>query len=221
MGLVAIHGVEYTGRVSEGQAEKPKKLLDEVRDLMRGRRYAWRTEQAYSDWIRRYVKFHAMKGREDLAGGREKVERFLTHLAVQGQVAPSTQNQALNALMFLYGQVLRQPLHGVDAGRAERKVRVPEVLTPEEARRVMALLEGAPQLVVKLLYGSGLRLMEALRLRVHDLDFKMLQVTVRAGKGDKDRATPLATSLAAPLQEHLARVAFAGRWTRRAGHVLR
>ena len=87
MGLAPIHGPEDKGRVNEGQAEKPKKLLDEVRDLMRGRRYAWRTERAYSDWIRRYVKFHGMKSRDDLAGGREKVERFLTHLAVQGQVA--------------------------------------------------------------------------------------------------------------------------------------
>jgi integron integrase len=206
IGLVPIHGRKHKGRVSEGQAERPKKLLEEVRDLMRVRRYAFRTEQAYSDWIRRYVKFHGMKSRENLAGGREKVETFLTHLAVQGQVAPSTQNQALNALLFLYGQVLRQPLHGVDAVRAERKVRVPEVLTPEEARRVMALLDGAPQLIVKLLYGSGLRLLEALRLRVHDLDFKMLQVTVRGGKGDKDRVTPLARSLAAPLQAHLERV---------------
>jgi site-specific recombinase XerD len=168
---------------------QPKKLMDEVRDLMRVRRYALRTERAYCDWIRRYVKFHGMTRREELAGGKEKVESFLTHLAVQGKVAPSTQNQALNALLFLYGQVLEQPLQGVDAVRAERKLHVPVVLTPEEAQLVISLLNGAPQLVVKLLYGSGLRLMEALRLRVQDVDFKMLQVTVRSGKGFKDRVT--------------------------------
>ncbi len=182
---------------------QPIKLLDEVRNMMRVRRYALRTERAYCDWIRRYVKFHEMTRREDLDGGKDKVELFLTDLAVQGKVAPSTQNQALNALLFLYGQVLEQPLQGVDAVRARRKPHVPVVLTPEESQQMIALLNGAPQLVVKLLYGSGLRLMEALRLRVQDVDFKMLQVTVRSGKGFKDRVTPLAVSLATPLQEHL------------------
>jgi integron integrase len=141
-----------------------------------------------------------------LIGGKEKIESFLTHLAVHGQVSPSTQNQALNALLFLYQQVLKEPIQGLDAVRADRKVRVPVVLTPEEAHRMIALLVGTPQLVVKLLYGSGLRLMEALRLRVQDVDFKMLQVTVRGGKGDKDRVTPLAVTLAGPLREHLERV---------------
>jgi integron integrase len=192
--------------MAEGQAGQSPKLLDQVRGLMRVRRYALRTERAYCDWIRRYVKFHRMKSRADLAGGKTRVEAFLTHLAVEGNVSPSTQNQALNALLFLYGQVLEEPLKDVDAVRAKRKQRVPEVLTPEEARRVMTLLEGAPQLVVKLLYGSGLRLMEALRLRIKDLDFRMLAVTVRSGKGDKDRVAPMADSLAGPLQEHLERV---------------
>src|SRR5438552_1430066 len=146
---------------AEGQTPK---LLDQVRALMRVRRYAYRTERSYCDWIRRFVKFHRMTCREDLNGGSEKTERFLTHLAVDGNVAPSTQNQALNALVFLYGQVLNQPLKGVDAVRAKRPARVPVVLTPEEARRIIALTPGTPQLVVKLLYGSGLRLMEALRL---------------------------------------------------------
>ena len=187
-------------------AGQPKRLLDEVRDLMRVRRYALRTERAYCDWIRRYVKFHGMKSREDLASGKDKVEGFLTHLAVEGKVAPPTQNQALNALLFLYAQVLEQPLAGVDAVRAQGKVRVPVVLTPEEARRVIGLLNGAPQLVVKVLYGGGLRLMEGLRLRVQDVDFEALQVTVRGGKGNKDRVTPLAVTLVPPLREHLERV---------------
>jgi integron integrase len=185
---------------------QPKKLLEQVRDLMRVRRYALRTERSYCDWIRRYVKFHGMKSREDLSDGKEKVEGFLTHLAVEGKVSPSTQNQALNALLFLYGQVLEQPLVGVDAIRAEGKVRVPVVLSPEEARRIIGLLNGTPQLVVKVLYGSGLRLMEALRLRIQDVDFKALQVTVRSGKGNKDRVAPLAVSLVPSLREHLERV---------------
>ena len=180
------------------------KLLDQMRAVLRVNRYALRTEQAYCDWVRRYVTFHGMKSRDDLADGTRKVEEFLTHLAVKGNVAPSTQNQALNALLFLYGRVLEQPLaERVNAVRSTRPARVPEVLTAEEARRVIALLHGPAQLVVKLLYGSGLRLLEALRLRVKDVDFKLLSVTVRGGKGGKDRVTTLAASLAVPLQEHL------------------
>ena len=179
------------------------KLLDQMRGVLRLHHYAIRTERAYCDWVRRYVKFHQMKSRADLAEGKAKVEAFLTDLAVRGRVSASTQNQALQTLLFLYERVLEQRLEGVDALRADRKARVPEVLTAEEARQVIALMNGAPQLVVKVLYGSGLRLLEALRLRVKDIDFKMLSVTVRSGKGDKDRVTPLAVSLAGPLQEHL------------------
>jgi integron integrase len=188
---------------SDGQSPK---LLEQMRGVLRLHHYAIRTERAYCDWVRRYVKFHRMQTRAELAGGKEKVEAFLTDLAVRGNVSASTQNQAFQALLFLYGRVLEAPLAGVDALRAERKVRMPEVLTPEEARRVIALLNGVPQLVVKLIYGSGLRLLEALRLRVKDVDFKMLSVTVREGKGGKDRVTPLAVSLAGPLQEHLERM---------------
>ena len=178
-----------------------------MRAVLRTQRYAARTEKAYCDWVRRYVKFHGMKSRADLADGTRKVEAFLTHLAVSGGVAPSTQNQALNALLFLYDRVLEQPLtERINAVRSVRSPRLPEVLSPEEARRVIALLGGVPQLVVKLIYGSGLRLLEVLRLRVKDIDFKLLSVTVRGGKGGKDRVTTLAVSLAGPLQEHLERV---------------
>jgi integron integrase len=193
------------------------RLLDQMRGVLRLHHYARRTERSYCDWVRRFVKFHGMKSRADLAGGKEKVEAFLTDLAVRGGVSAATQNQAFQALLFLYGRVLEQPLEGVDALRAERKPRVPEVLTVEEARRVIALLNGVPQLVVKLIYGSGLRLMEALRLRIKDLDFKMLSVTVREGKGGKDRVTPLAVSLAGPLQEHLEKVRLTFAADRRAG----
>jgi integron integrase len=159
-----------------------------------------------------------MKSRADLEEGTRKVEEFLTDLAVSGNVAPSTQNQALNALLFLYGRVLEQPLiERINAVRSSRAPRVPEVLTPEEARRVIALLTGPAQLVVKLLYGSGLRLLEALRLRVKDVDFKMLPVIVRGGKGGNDRVTTLAVSLAGPLQEHLETVRLKFEEDRRAG----
>ena len=192
---------------SDGQRENAPKLLDQMRAVLRLHHYAIRTERAYCDWVRRYVKFHGMKSREDLADGARKVEDFLTYLAVVDKVAASTQNQAFSALLFLYDHVLEQPLgKSVNAVRASRPTRVPMVLTVEEARQVIGLLNGPAQLVVKLMYGSGLRLMEALRLRVQEVDFKMLEVVVPEGKGFKDRITPLAVSLASPLQEHLQQV---------------
>jgi integron integrase len=191
----------------EGVIPNPKlKLLDQVREVMRLKHYAIRTERSYVDWIRRYVKFHNMRARSDLDGAEAKIELFLSDLAVNGQVAASTQNQAFNALLFLYRQVLHQDLQNIQAVRADRPVRVPVVLTAEEAKKVITSMSGTPQLVVKLLYGSGLRLMEALRLRVKDLDFEMKQLTVRDGKGSKDRYTVLAESVIPPLREHLERV---------------
>jgi integron integrase len=147
-----------------------------------------------------------MQSREDLAGGEEKIERFLSDLAVRGDVAASTQNQAFNALLFLYREILGQELGSIQALRAERPARLPTVLTVEEARAVMGTMSGTPQLIVKLLYGSGLRLLEALRLRVKDVDFGMKQLTVRDGKGAKDRYTVLAESVMPALREHLQRV---------------
>jgi integron integrase len=145
-----------------------------------------------------------MRSREDLGGGERKIEGFLTDLAVNGKVAPSTQNQAMNALVFLYRQVLKVPLdEKIDAVRAERKVNVPVVLTREEVAKVVSLLGGEAQTIVKLLYGSGLRIMEAVRLRVKDVDFQMKQVTVRSGKGDKDRFTTLPVSLIPPLENQM------------------
>jgi integron integrase len=182
------------------------KLMDQVREVLRVKHYAIRTEQAYCDWIRRYVRFHGMRSREDLFPGAEKVELFLSDLAVNEHVAASTQNQAFNALLFLYGQVLHQPFENVQAVRADRPIRVPVVLTPEEVKRVLGALAGTPQLVARLLYGSGLRLLEGLRLRVQDLDFEMKQLTVRDGKGAKDRYTVLPESLIPDLREHLQRV---------------
>jgi site-specific recombinase XerD len=164
--------------------KKPTRLLDEVRNVMRLHHYSIHTERAYCDWIKRYVLHHRMASREDLKDGEKKITEFLTHLAVEGRVAPSTQNQAMNALVFLYKKVLDEPLEGViNAVRAPRKVNVPVVMTREEVARVIPFLNGAPQLVVKLLYGSGLRMMEALRLRVQDIDFQMKTILVRSGKG--------------------------------------
>jgi len=190
----------------EGQEQAPK-LLDQVRNVLRLRHYSIHTERSYIDWIRRYVHFHQMRCREDLTDGERKIEAFLTDLAVRGKVAASTQNQAMNALVFLYRKVLEKPLAEViDAVRAERKVNVPVVMTREEVSGVIMVMEGVPQLIVKLLYGSGLRILEAVRLRVKDVDFAMKQVTVRSGKGDKDRFTTLSTALIPLLENHLRRV---------------
>ena len=148
-----------------------------------------------------------MRSRDDLRDGEEKIEAFLTYLARDRQVAVSTQNQAMNALVFLYKHVLEQPLNGeINADRARRKVRIPVVLTREETARVIALMSGVHQLIVKLLYGSGLRITECLRLRVQDVDLEMKALTVRSGKGDKDRITTFPEKLVQPLKEHLVRV---------------
>ena len=183
------------------------RLLDEMRDLMRRRHYSIHTERAYRDWVRRYARFHNMQSRDDLRPGEEKIEAFLTYLARDRQVAASTQNQAMNALVFLYKHVLKQPLSGeINADRARRKVKIPVVLTREETARVIVLMPGVHQLIVKLLYGSGLRITECLRLRVQDVDLEMKALTVRNGKGDKDRVTTFPDMLVQPLKEHLVRV---------------
>ncbi len=186
---------------------KASNLLDEVRRFMRVRRYSIHTERAYCDWIKRYIRFHGMTSREDLQDGDQQIETFLTHLAVAEQVAPSTQNQALNALVFLYKQVLQQPLRDeINAVRAPKRLNVPVVMSREEVRAVITLMQGTPQLIAKLLYGCGLRVMEAVRLRVQDIDFDMKQVTVRSGKGAKDRFTTFPVSVIPALEDHLQRV---------------
>lgn len=183
----------------------PKKLLDQMRDVLRLKHYSIRTEEAYVDWCRRYILFHNKRHPQDM--GRAEVEAFLTHLAVHENVAASTQNQALCALQFLYREVLHQELEGPLAPiRAKKPGRLPTVLTKPEALRVIGLMSGTPQLMAKLLYGSGLRLMECVRLRVKDLDFEMRQLIVRDGKGMKDRVTMLPDALVSFLQEHLQRV---------------
>ena len=172
---------------------------------MRMKHYSLHTERSYCDWIKQFVKFHRMTGRENLFEHSEaKIEAFLSHLATERNVAASTQNQAMNALVFLYKQVLDKPLEKrIDAIRSNKNRRIPVVLSPEEVKKVLARLEGVPQLVVKLLYGSGLRITEAVRLRVQDIDFAYKQITVRSGKGNKDRVTTFAASLVPLLGNHL------------------
>lgn len=181
------------------------RLLDRVRAVLRRKHYSLRTEEAYVGWIKRFILFHGKRHPQEL--GLPEIEAFLTDLAVQQHVAASTQNQALSALLFLYAEVLQQPLDGpIHAVRAKQPQRLPTVLTREEVIRVLDALNGVHRLMAQLLYGSGLRLMECVRLRVKDVDFAQRQVIVRDGKGGKDRVTPLSTRLIAPLQDHLRRV---------------
>ncbi len=188
--------------------QKNGKLLDDVRQIMRLNHYSIHTERTYCDWIRQFVKFHKMIERSEmLIAPEEKVEAFLSYLAVQRNVAVSTQNQAMNALVFLYKRVLETPLEKtVDAIRSTKNRKIPVVLTQEEVKQVVTLLEGVPQLVVKLLYGSGLRITEAIRLRVQDIDFEYKQITVRSGKGNKDRVTTFSVNMMSQIESHMQRV---------------
>jgi len=184
-------------------ADKPvPRLYDRIVEVLRVRHYSRRTEDAYVHWIRRYIEFHGRRHPRKL--DESDVNRFLTSLAVKEHVAASTQNQALSAILFLYEHVLEQPLDRIKGVvRARRPKRLPVVLTVDEVSRVMAHLSGDKWLIAMLLYGGGLRLLEALRLRVKDLDFERGEITVREGKGDKDRVTMLPQAVSPPLQEHL------------------
>ncbi len=183
---------------------KPR-LLDLVRGVLLRKHYSIRTEQSYVDWIRRFILFHGKRHPAQM--GKQEVTAFLTHLAVRRDVAASTQNQALSAILFLYRDVLELDLGWIEGfERPKRPARLPVVLTPTEARTVLAQLEGTKWLMASLLYGSGLRLMECLRLRVKDVDFGYRQILVRDGKGAKDRVTMLPTVVIEPLKAHLARV---------------
>jgi len=183
---------------------QPPGLIQRYRELLQTRHYARRTVKTYEQWLRRFLRFHRMRHPRDM--GSAEVNAYLTHLAVQEQVSASTQNQALAALLFLYGDLLEQELEIEGVVRARTRQRVPVVLSEAEVRAVRERLDGEAALVVGLLYGSGLRLMEALRLRVKDLDLQRMEITVRDGKGGKDRLTVLPQSLVLPLQGHLLRV---------------
>ena len=184
-----------------------KKLVDEVREYLRVQHYSIHTERTDCEWIKKFIRFHNMKSRDDLKNGEKKIEADLTSLPVHENVAKATQNLAMNALVFLYRKVLKQSLgEQINAVRSSRKINIPTVLTREETAKVLSLMSGTPQLVAKLIYGSGLRISEAVRLRVQDIDNKMKTLTVRSGKGDKDRVTTFPESLIPLLQNHLAKV---------------
>jgi integron integrase len=183
-------------------SQQPKKLLDQVRDALRVRHYSYRTEQSYVDWIKRYILFHDKRHPREM--GSAEIEAFIAFLANERHVAASTQNQALSAILFLYRNVLEQKLElPANIVHVGRPARLPVVLTQAEARAVIARLRGTARMAVGLLYGSGLRIMECMRLRVKDLDFGLHQLIVRDGKGENDRATVLPDSLVDEIQLHL------------------
>ena len=186
--------------------EKGKKLLHQVSDAIRLKHYSLRTEQTYKEWIKRYILFHDKRHPKDM--GVEEIQAFLSHLAVEKNVAASTQNQALSAILFLYRHVLNIEIEiPANIIRAQKSKTLPTVLTHHEAIAVIKKMNGVTQLMTRLLYGSGLRLMECLRLRVKDIDFGNHQIIVRDGKGEDDRFTILPDTLIPDLDLHLQTIA--------------
>jgi integron integrase len=180
----------------------PPKLLDQVRDRIRVKHYSIRTETQYMQWVKRFILFHDKRHPQEM--GTTEVEAFLTHLAVNGHVSASTQNQALSALLFLYKEVLGIDLPWLNnVVRAKQPQRLPVVLTRTEVREVLARMKGMHGLMTNMLYGTGMRLMECVRLRVKDVDFERNEILIRDGKGGKDRVTMLPSSIATGLQAHL------------------
>ena len=190
--------------MEERPGSRAPRLLERVSQALRVRHYAMRTEEAYAGWIRRYILFH--NKRHPSSMGAEEINMFLTHLAVEGHVAASTQNQALSAILFLYKHVLKEEIGRIELIRARRSRNQPNVLTREEVVEVLGRLEGTWWLMGMLLYGSGLRQIECLRLRVKDVDLKRGEVMVRDGKGGKDRITTLSEALDEPLAAHAERL---------------
>ena len=203
-GELAISREQSSGKFPAAASAKPK-LLDMVRAAIRTRHYSRRTEEAYVDWIRRFIIFHGKRHPAEM-GGRG-INAFLTQLAVERKVSASTQNQALSALLFLYRYVIGRKIGDLgDVIHAHKPTHLPVVMTREEVKSVLANLLGDKWLMASLMYGTGLRLMECLRLRVQDIDFSRSQILVRDGKGAKDRMTVLPESLKEPLHDHLKRV---------------
>lgn len=195
---------ESGGVTDRGEKAPRRMLMDEVRRRLRVKHYSLRTEQAYMAWIRRFIRANHKRHPRDMGG--PEVERFLTGLAVEGNVASGTQNQALSALLFLYREVLEIQLPWMDnVVRAKRPRRLPVVLSRDEAKRLLTALDGRAWLIASMLYGTGMRLMECLRLRVKDVDFARKEIIVREGKGNKDRRTMLPSSLVEPMQREIER----------------
>jgi integron integrase len=180
---------------------KPK-LLDQVRQAIHARHYSPKTEESYVHWIKRFIFFHSKRHPAEM--GEREIAQFLSSLASELRVSASTQNQALNAILFLYRAVMRKEIGYVDGViRAKRPHRLPVVLTRQEVKSILGILDRSDWLMVMLLYGAGLRLMECLQLRIKDIDFTSNQIIVRAGKGDKDRYTMLPTAVKEPLAKHV------------------
>ena len=191
--------------IPENTANPPPRLLDQVREQIRVRHYSLRTEQAYLHWIKRFIFFHHKRHPREM--GAPEVEAFLAHLVTVGNVAASTHQQALSALLFLYKEVLAVDLPWLDnLIRPKKPKRLPTVLTEAEVNRVLAQMEGTHRLMSRLLYGTGMRLMECVRLRIKDVEFQRNEILIRDGKGGKDRVTMLPKSLSSELQAHLKRV---------------
>lgn len=184
------------------QPNTPPKLLDRLREALRSRHYSRKTEQSYCHWVKRFIRFHKLRHPANL--GEPEINAFLSHLALKRRVSASTQTQALSAILFLYRRVLKQDIGNLgEVIRARRPKRLPVVMTRDEVKSVVGYLEDQVWLAAALMYGAGLRLMECLRLRVQDIDFKANQVIVRDGKGFKDRVTMLPQAAKRPLVAHL------------------
>jgi site-specific recombinase XerD len=200
--MISEQGADSSG---ESSGKPQKRLIERLREEIRARHYSRRTEKAYWHWIRRFIFFHGKRHPAELDA--RDVTTFLSWLATERDVAAATQNQALSALLFLYKNVLGRALPWLDElVLAQRPVRLPVVLTEAEVRRPLDAMEGTARLMAGLLYGSGLRQIECLSLRVNDIDFAYRQVVVRDGKGARDRATMLPENLVQPLQRHLGKV---------------
>ena len=195
-------GLNVKGRVHQLLSTGKPKLLEQVRQAIRKRHYSDRTEKAYVHWIKRFIFFH--NKRHPVEMGEAEIGQFLSSLATDGRVSASTQNQALNALLFLYKEVLSKTIGLVEGVvRAKWPQRLPVVLTKDEVRHVIDHMTGLPRLMAILLYGGGLRLMECCRLRVKDIDFSRNEIVIRAGKDDKDRHTMLPTAIKESLYKHI------------------
>jgi integron integrase len=215
---IGVNVAHRRTQINEKYQPKAARLMDQVREVLRYHHYAYRTEQAYVKWILQFIRFNGRRHPKEL--GKPEIERFLSHLACNRNVASATQNQALNAILFLYKHVLDVSMEGkIEAVRSRKPKRLPTVLTPEEVRCLLEAMKGTHQLMAKLLYGSGLRLMEVVRLRIHDLDFGNGLIAVRDGKGNKDRATLLPAPLHEPLKQHLERVQQLFKQDRKAGQA--
>jgi integron integrase len=202
--LELLYGTVLAMDLGELPRPRPPRLLDQISQVLRVRHYSPRTESCYLHWAKHFILFHGKRHPRDM--GAVEIEQFLTHLAVNGHVSASTQNQALNALVFLYAQVLGMDLGRFEAVRARRPKRLPVVLAPEEVARVLERVEGCEglfRLMARLLYGCGLRLMECCQLRVKDVQLARGQIVVRSGKGDKDRVVMLPRSARAELEVQL------------------